>query len=110
MSQRQDDQRNLLIAVVLSMAVMLGWQFFYAGPQIKAQQEKAQREAQAKKAAEDAAAKGATPSASVAPTTPGTASPSTAQPSASLTSLPTKTREEALGGTERHPIETPSLK
>ncbi len=31
MSQRPDDQRNLIIAVVLSIAVMLGWQFFYAG-------------------------------------------------------------------------------
>ena len=46
MSQQPDNQNNLLIAVVLSMAVMLGWQYFYAGPQMKAQQEKAAREKQ----------------------------------------------------------------
>ncbi len=46
-------QQNLLIAVALSMAVMLGWQVFYAGPQVK--QEQAKRELAQKQQAERAA-------------------------------------------------------
>ena len=29
--QDQDNQKNLLLAIVLSVAVLLGWQMFYAG-------------------------------------------------------------------------------
>lgn len=103
MSQRNDDQKNLLIAVVLSMAVMLGWQFFYAGPQMKAQQEKAQREKR------DAAEAGNLPAVGVQPQDghplPGQ---STSQPQSSL--LPAATREEALQRSPRLPVATPSLK
>ena len=38
--QDPDQQRNLLIAVVLSMAILLGWQLFYAGPKMKEEQER----------------------------------------------------------------------
>jgi YidC/Oxa1 family membrane protein insertase len=31
-----NDNRNLILAVVLSLVVMLGWQYFVAGPQMKA--------------------------------------------------------------------------
>src|SRR6185312_9942804 len=34
------DNKNLLIAVVLSAAVLFGWQYFVAGPQMKAEQQK----------------------------------------------------------------------
>jgi YidC/Oxa1 family membrane protein insertase len=44
MSQDPNQQRNLLLAVVLSMAVLLGWQVFYAGPTMK--QEQARQQAQ----------------------------------------------------------------
>ena len=37
-SQDPDQQRNLLLAVVLSMAVLLGWQLFYAAPRLKDEQ------------------------------------------------------------------------
>jgi YidC/Oxa1 family membrane protein insertase len=107
MSKRPDDNRNLLIAVALSMAVMLGWQFFYAGPQIKAQHEKAQRE----KAAQDAAQKDAGGTTAVTPATPGAALPGAQQqqPTQTISTLPAGTREEALGKSARVPIETPSL-
>ncbi|HML44181.1 MAG: membrane protein insertase YidC [Hyphomicrobium zavarzinii] len=107
MSQRPDDQKNLLIAVVLSVAVMLGWQFFYAGPQMKAQQEKAQREKVAQQEAAKAA--GENPAAATAPATPGATLPG-AQPSGtSLSAAPVGTRPEVLAKTQRVPIETPSL-
>jgi YidC/Oxa1 family membrane protein insertase len=111
MSQRPDDQKNLLIAVMLSVAVMLGWQFFYAGPALKVQQEKAQRERVAQQAeAEKAASSGtatATP-AGPATSTPGTTLPG-AKPSEALSAVPSGTRLEALAKSQRVPIETPSL-
>ena len=39
----QDNQKNLLLAIVLSVAVLLGWQFFYAGPKLKEEQERQAR-------------------------------------------------------------------
>ncbi len=74
MSQRPDDQKNLIIAVVLSMAVMLGWQFFYAGPQMKAQQERAQRRSSRRQKAAEAGR-----TAPQAPAVPG-APPATTAP------------------------------
>src|SRR5690348_11613572 len=34
------DNKNLIIAIVLSAAVLFGWQYFVAGPQMKAEQQK----------------------------------------------------------------------
>jgi YidC/Oxa1 family membrane protein insertase len=99
MSQRSDDQNNLLLAVILSMAVMLGWQFFYAGPQMKAQQEKAAREKQ------EHAEK---PAPGVADTTtPGAEGNA---PTIASEHAPAVTREEAIGRSPRIAIDTPSLK
>ena len=39
----QDNQKNLLLAIVLSVAVLLVWQMFYAGPKLKEEQERRQR-------------------------------------------------------------------
>ena len=62
MQQDPDQQRNLLLAVVLSMAVLLGWQLFYAGPKLrdeqarlKAQQELTQQPGSDKEAPKPAA-------------------------------------------------------
>ncbi len=104
MAQRPDDQKNLLIAVALSMAVMLGWQFFYAGPQMKAQQEKAQREKAVSQQQGDKAAGTGT----ATPATPGATLPNV-QPKEALTAAPTGTRAEALAKSARIPIETPAL-
>ena len=58
-SQDPDQQRNLLLAVVLSMAVLLGWQLFYAGPKMKEEQarQRAQQELTQKQGATPDAAK-----------------------------------------------------
>ena len=34
----QDNQKNLLLAIVLSVGVLLIWQVFYAGPKLKEDQ------------------------------------------------------------------------
>jgi YidC/Oxa1 family membrane protein insertase len=49
------DQRNLLIAVILSMAVVFGWQYFAGKPQIAQEQAQQQQIAQQQKAANPAA-------------------------------------------------------
>jgi YidC/Oxa1 family membrane protein insertase len=40
-----NENRNLILAVVLSLIVMIGWQYFVAGPQMKAEQAKQQTHA-----------------------------------------------------------------
>lgn len=102
-------QRNLLIAVVLSMLVMLGWQFFVAGPKMQEQQERAQREQQI---AAEQAQKGVT-----APAAPGAQpvpSPQAAAPASGTAVQPAGgaiavSREEALKLSPRVAIDTPSL-
>ena len=78
------NNKNFILAIVLSMAIIFGWQYFYAKPLA----DKAQQEAATEQAA----------------TTPATTAqvPGAAQPTA-------LTREEALGSGPRLKIETPEL-
>ena len=34
-----NDNKNTILAIVLSALVLIGWQYFFAGPQEKARQE-----------------------------------------------------------------------
>ncbi len=63
-----ENNRNIILAVVLSMVVLFGWQFFVAGPQLQRQQEQAQIAAQQA----EAEAALATPATTAAGTTAGT--------------------------------------
>jgi YidC/Oxa1 family membrane protein insertase len=96
MSQDHDQQKNLLIAVALSMAVLLGWQLFYAGPKMQEEQarQRSVQEAQKKEAAQSPATA----------QTPSSAVPGIAPPSAPVT------REDAIKTSPRLEIDTPSLK
>ncbi|HLA21242.1 MAG TPA: membrane protein insertase YidC, partial [Pseudolabrys sp.] len=38
------DNKNTVLAIILSALVLIGWQFFFAMPQVKARQEKLQQE------------------------------------------------------------------
>jgi YidC/Oxa1 family membrane protein insertase len=93
-SQDPDQQRNLLLAVVLSMAVLLAWQVFYAGPKIREEQAARQRAIEQQQT-------------TVAPGKRvgegGVTVPGTAPASVPLT------REDALKSTPRLAIDTPSL-
>jgi YidC/Oxa1 family membrane protein insertase len=101
-SQDPDQQRNLLLAIVLSMAVLLGWQYFYAGPEMQKEQarQRTQRELAQQQAKEEA--KPATPKAAV-PGNPDAAVPGTAPPAGAA-------RERTVQTTPRLAVETPSLK
>src|SRR4029078_12348964 len=97
-SQDPDQQRNLLLAVVLSMAVLLGWQLFYAGPKMK--EEQARQRAQHELAQQQGAAKDATKPG----TAPDAAVPGTAPPAAGVS------RDDAIKASPPLAIETPSLR
>lgn len=88
-----DQQRNLLIAVVLSMAVLMAWQLFYAGPKMR--EEQAKQRAQQELAQKQEPAKPASPAA----TAPG--APVPAAQSAS---------EDAIRTSPRIAIDTPAVK
>jgi len=96
------ENRNTILAIVLSLIVLLGWQYFVAGPQLERQQAEliAQQEA-AQKAAGDSA----NPNAPQ-PTTAqgGDATAPAAGQQASFAS-----REQALAASKRVVIDTPSL-
>jgi YidC/Oxa1 family membrane protein insertase len=98
MSQQDpDQQRNLLLAVVLSMAVLLGWQLFYAGPKMKDEQLRQQAQQEHAKSAPEAK--------------PGTVPPAAAPGSpAAMPPVATATRETALAESPRLAVDTPSLK
>jgi YidC/Oxa1 family membrane protein insertase len=98
-TQQPDNQRNLLLAIILSVGVLLGWQVFYANPKLKEEQERLRRSQQ-----ETAERTTGVPSpGSQAPTAPGVKPPGT--PTA-----PALTREAALAASPRIGIDTPSLR
>jgi len=92
------DNRNVILAVVLSMLVLFGWQFFIAGPQL----ERAQQQA------ELAAAQQAEADANLAvPTT--TAEGAAATPAAGEGSQNFADRASAIAATQRVEISTVDL-
>jgi YidC/Oxa1 family membrane protein insertase len=103
-SQDPDQQKNLLLAVVLSLAVLLAWQFFYAGPKIKEEQARQKAIEQSQPAKPGQATTGGET------LKPPTGSPEGTVPGAPAIATKAQTREEALKESPRLPIETPSLR
>ncbi|MEP3278087.1 MAG: membrane protein insertase YidC [Stappiaceae bacterium] len=97
------DNKNYIIAIVLSLAILLGWQFFVAAPQIERQRQEA-----------ELAQKLSSESNIPAPA-PGTAESSTPQSGQSQSvaggspSQSTMSREQALQQDTRITIDTPRL-
>src|SRR3954464_5341576 len=109
------NDKNTIIAIVLSALVLIGWQFFIGGAQMERQKQgallKQQQQAQQMP----------TPGATPAPGTPGTSpspAPGATAPPGSLnvpgTATPagvqTQTREAVLAASPRIAIDTPRLK
>jgi YidC/Oxa1 family membrane protein insertase len=74
---QSDNNRNMIIAIVLSVVVLFGWQFFIAGPQLEQAQKRAALEQAAQAPATDTglatpAADGSTPAAAAATGATGT--------------------------------------
>src|SRR5262245_42874106 len=105
----QENQKNLLMAIVLSMAVLFAWQFFYAAPHEQERQARIRQE-QAAKAKEQgvsgsqtASPQAGAPQRADQPQQPG------AVPAPSVAGAPAVTRQGALDASPRVGIQTPSL-
>jgi YidC/Oxa1 family membrane protein insertase len=93
------DNRNTILAVILSGLVLIAWQYFYNVPQMERQRAQSQNEAQTVKPAQ--------PDPSASPSAPAQAgAPSAASAAANALVV---SRDEALAATPRVKIETPSL-
>jgi YidC/Oxa1 family membrane protein insertase len=105
MMQQSNDHKNTILAVVLSAAVLIAWQYFVGVPQMEKQKQIQQQQAQ-----EHTQAPGARPAQPAQPGQAGTAQQAQApagQPSVVPGSQP---REDVLAASPRIPVETPSLK
>ncbi|MCA6125702.1 membrane protein insertase YidC [Bradyrhizobium sp. WSM 1704] len=101
------DNRNTIIAVILSGLVLIAWQYFYNMPQMEKQRAEQQRQAELQKAApQPAPAPGQAAPGSTAPTPSASGTPSPAQPAGAG---PVISREAALEAGPRIKIETPRL-
>jgi YidC/Oxa1 family membrane protein insertase len=102
------DQNNMMLAIVLSLAVLLGWQYFFAQPQIE--QERARQEfaktLEAQRAGEAGTAPGvATPDGAVPVAQPSGAAPNVP----AIATTQEVPRDQALAASPRVPIATQSL-
>ena len=95
-----EDSRNLILAIALSVLVLIGWQYFFAAPQLQ-KDRAAQQQAQTQTQPPTNAAPGA-----AQPSVGG--APALALPGAPAQAAP-KTRAEALAASPRVNIDTPSL-
>ncbi len=95
------DNKNTILAIVLSALVLIGWQYFYGAPAEKARQQQIEQQQAAKQ--------------SPAPNTPAqapTAAPGAAPhvPAAQTAAPASVPRAEALAASPRVPIETDSVR
>jgi len=86
------DSKNFILAIVLSMAIIFGWQYFYAGPL-------AEKQAKQQQAAQQQTVTTTTDGQQQPAATPGAAAPGTA-------ATPAVARDEALKATPRLPIDS----
>jgi YidC/Oxa1 family membrane protein insertase len=99
------DNRNTILAVILSGLVLIAWQYFYNVPQMEKQRE-AQKQAELANPSPQATP-GATPQPGAAPT-PSAGTPATTQPTVPG-SGPVVSRDAAIAATPRIKIETPRV-
>ena len=102
-----ENNRNFILAIVLSIVVLVGWQYFYGVPKMQEEQARKEREAQLQKQEQTA---GQTPAPSATgvpqPATPGPVGvPTPSGPAAAAAA-----RDGALKSSVRIPIETRSLR
>ena len=101
-----DQNRNTILAVILSGMVLLGWQYFFVAPQVEKQQaaQKAQQQAQQ---TQQPQAPGAPAQQGGAPQ-PG-AAPAPGQPGLPGRAAPTLSRDQAIAAAPRVKIDTPKV-
>src|ERR1035438_1109011 len=101
------ENRNTILAVVLSGFVLLAWQYFYNVPQMEKQRAQSQVQAElAKQAPADSATTPANGPQTNAPPAPASNLPATSPAAATA---PVVNRETAIAATPRVKIDTPRL-
>src|SRR3954466_12977738 len=98
------DNRNTILAVILSGFVLIAWQYFYNMPAMEKQRAQQQAQAELQKTTPQPTAS-ATPGAT--PQAGSTAQPST--PSANQQAQPVQSRDTAIATSPRVKIETPRI-
>jgi YidC/Oxa1 family membrane protein insertase len=103
------EHKNTILAIVLSLLVVVGWQYFIGYPQMQRQQEAAKLKQQEQTQVQPGATQPSqTPSASSAVPQPGSQPQAPNLPNAASPAQ-TATREGVIGATPRIAIETPRL-
>jgi YidC/Oxa1 family membrane protein insertase len=97
------DQKNTILAIVLSALVLIAWQIYFGVPQMEKQKQTQQQQAQER--SQQPPPLPQQPGATQAPSAPGTA-PQATQPGATAQPM---TRDATLAASPRVRIETPSL-
>jgi YidC/Oxa1 family membrane protein insertase len=99
-----NDNKNLLLAVALSVIVLIGWNYFYGMPQME-------RQRQAQQLAQQSASQQGAPAArpSPAPQEGGPSVPQAGTLPAAPAAPVVESREAALARSPRLPIDTPSI-
>jgi YidC/Oxa1 family membrane protein insertase len=87
-----NEHKNTILAIVLSLIVVIGWEYFFAKPEVQRQAEQQQEQTQ------PGGAQPAAPGANPAP-----------MPSAPSAQPPTQTRAAVIAGSPRVTIDTPRL-
>jgi YidC/Oxa1 family membrane protein insertase len=110
-----ENNRNFIMAIVLSIAVLLSWQYFYNGPKTKEREALQQQQASQEKVAKpgQAAPSTAPPPSAADGAPPKPSSVPSPLPAGVPSSAPTPLgtgRKAALAKSERLEIETPKLK
>src|SRR6202008_1656221 len=99
------DNRNTILAVILSGLVLIAWQYFYNVPQMEKQRVETQKQAELQKPAAQQATPGIAPGS---PTPQAGGAPSQGAPAtpASTVVVP---RETAIAATQRVKIDSPKI-
>jgi YidC/Oxa1 family membrane protein insertase len=96
-----NEHKNTILAIVLSLIVVVGWEYFFAKPEL---QQQAQRQQTQQQPTQPAGNSG------TAPTTPQTQTTTPRMPNAPSTQPPTKTAEEVIAASPHVDIDTPTLR
>src|SRR5271168_3918754 len=104
--------KNTVIAVVLSILVVVGWQYFIGYPQMERQRQEAQLKEQEQAQVQPGAAQPSTAQSSATPGAPGAPGIPTVPGTPSAAATPqaqAQSREAVIGATPRIAIDTPRL-
>ena len=98
------EHKNTILAIVLSLIVVVGWNFFIAKPQIERQQREAQLKQQEQTQLQQPQAQ-----PGGAPATPQTGAPSVPGAPGAVAQPATPSRDSVVAAAPRVPIQTPTL-